>query len=208
MHANLNLLAHLQSSMPWFGSGPMKALLVSAGVVALAEIGDKTQLLAFIMSARYQRPVPIAIGMAVAIAANHALAGVLGAWITTVVSPPVLRWALVLSFIGIAGWTLIPDSQPTPAQRRFGSRLGVFGTTVVAFFLAEMGDKTQVATVVLAARYGSPLPVIAGTVLGMLVVDVPAIVIGSRLAERLPMRLVHGAAAAVFVLLGLLALLF
>jgi putative Ca2+/H+ antiporter (TMEM165/GDT1 family) len=183
----------------------MESFLISTGVVALAEIGDKTQLLAFILAARFKKPLPIILGILVATLLNHGLAGSAGAWITTVVGPEVLRWVLGLSFIGMAIWTLIPDEieeEETHIARRFG----VFGATLVTFFLAEMGDKTQLATVALAAHYATPLLVVIGTTLGMLIADVPAVFIGDRLSGRIPMRLVHGVAAAIFALLGIATL--
>jgi Ca2+/H+ antiporter, TMEM165/GDT1 family len=182
------------------------SLLVSTGVVALAEMGDKTQLLAFLLAARFRKPLPIVVGILCATLLNHGLAGALGAWITTHVNPSVMRWILGLSFLGMAGWTLIPDEIEEDEQR-FANRLGVFGATFVTFFLAEMGDKTQIATVALAAHYGAPLLVIAGTTLGMLIADVPAVFIGEKLATRIPMKLVHSIAAAIFALLGVLTLL-
>ena len=184
----------------------MESLFVSTGVVALAEIGDKTQLLAFILAARFKRPVPIVLGILVATLVNHGLAGALGAWITSVVSPQVMRWVLGLSFIGMAIWTLIPDKIEAE-ETQVAHKLGVFGATLVTFFLAEMGDKTQLATVALAAHYANPLWVIAGTTLGMLIADVPAVFVGNRFAEKIPMRLVHGIAAAIFAVMGVLTLL-
>jgi Ca2+/H+ antiporter, TMEM165/GDT1 family len=184
----------------------MEALLVSIGVVALAEIGDKTQLLAFILAARFKRPLPIVAGILVATLANHGLAGAIGAWITTTISPEILRWVLGLSFIGMAVWTLIPDKieeEETAVAKRFG----VFGATLVTFFLAEMGDKTQIATVALAAHYSTPILVVMGTTLGMLIADVPAVFIGDKLASKIPMKLVHSIAAAIFVALGVATLL-
>ena len=184
----------------------MESLLVSTGVVALAEIGDKTQLLAFILAARFKKPVPIILGILLATIVNHGLAGALGAWITQTVSPEILRWVLGLSFIGMAIWTLIPDKieeEETQVARRFG----VFGATLITFFLAEMGDKTQIATVAMAAHYASPLMVVIGTTMGMLIADVPAVFVGDKLASRIPMKLVHSIAAAIFALLGLATLL-
>ncbi|MEY5100656.1 MAG: hypothetical protein RJA36_3375 [Pseudomonadota bacterium] len=184
----------------------MESLLVSTGVVALAEIGDKTQLLAFLLAARFKKPLPIVAGILLATIVNHGLAGALGAWITSALSPGVLRWVLGLSFLGMAAWTLIPDKieeEETQIARRFG----VFGATLLTFFLAEMGDKTQVATVAMAAHYATPLLVVAGTTLGMLIADVPAVFVGDRLAGRIPMKLVHGIAAGVFALLGVATLL-
>ena len=184
----------------------MESLLVSTGVVALAEIGDKTQLLAFILAARFKKPLPIVLGILAATVVNHALAGALGAWITSAVSPQVLRWVLGLSFLGMAVWTLIPD-EIEEDETRIAGRLGVFGATLVTFFLAEMGDKTQIATVAMAAHYGAPLLVVIGTTAGMLIADVPAVFVGARLAARIPMRLVHAIAAAIFAALGVATLL-
>jgi len=184
----------------------METFLIATGVVALAEIGDKTQLLAFILAARFKKPLPIIAGIFVATLANHALAGALGAWITTALSPVVLRWLLGLSFMAMAVWTLIPD-KIEEEETRVASRLGVFGATLITFFLAEMGDKTQIATVALAARYAEPLWVVAGTTVGMLLANVPAVLIGDKLAGRMPVRLVHAVAAAIFALLGLATLL-
>jgi putative Ca2+/H+ antiporter (TMEM165/GDT1 family) len=184
----------------------MESLLVSTGVVALAEIGDKTQLLAFILAARFKKPVPIILGILVATLVNHGLAGALGAWITAMVSPQILRWILGFSFLGMALWTLIPDKMDEEGPR-IAQRLGIFGATLVTFFLAEMGDKTQIATVALTAHYTAPLMVVMGTTMGMLIADVPAVFVGDRLADRIPMRLVHAVAAAIFALLGGLTLL-
>jgi len=184
----------------------MEALLVSTGVVALAEIGDKTQLLAFILAARFKKPAPIIAGILVATLANHGLAGALGAWITATLSPGVLRWVLGLSFIGMAIWTLVPD-KIEEEETKVAQRLGVFGATLLTFFLAEMGDKTQIATVAMAAHYATPVLVVLGTTLGMLIADVPAVFVGDRLASKIPMRLVHGIAAAIFALLGAATLL-
>jgi len=184
----------------------MESIFVSTGVVALAEMGDKTQLLAFLLAARFKKPVPIILGILVATLFNHGLAGALGAWITMVVSPEILRWVLGLSFIGMAIWTLIPDKieeEEAGVARRFG----VFGATLITFFLAEMGDKTQIATVALAAHYGAPLTVVVGTTLGMLIADVPAVFVGDKLAARISMKLVHTVAAALFALLGAATLL-
>jgi Ca2+/H+ antiporter, TMEM165/GDT1 family len=184
----------------------MESLLVSTGVVALAEIGDKTQLLAFILAARFKKPLPIIAGILCATVVNHGLAGALGAWITANVSAQVLRWVLGASFIGMAIWTLIPD-KIEEEETKVAQRLGVFGATLVTFFLAEMGDKTQIATVALAAHYASPVLVVAGTTLGMLIADVPAVFIGDKLAAKIPMKVVHAVAAAIFALLGVATLL-
>jgi putative Ca2+/H+ antiporter (TMEM165/GDT1 family) len=184
----------------------MESLLVSTGVVALAEIGDKTQLLAFILAARFKKPLPIIAGILVATLVNHGLAGALGAWITTTVSPEILRWVLGLSFIGMAIWTMIPD-EIEEEETKVAKRLGIFGATLITFFLAEMGDKTQIATVAMAAHYAAPLMVVIGTTLGMLIADVPAVFAGDKLAMRIPMKLVHSVAAAIFALLGIATLL-
>ena len=183
---------------------PLEAFLVSTGVVALAEIGDKTQLLAFILAARFRKPVPIIGAILAATLANHELAGAVGAWITSLLGPQTLRIVLGLSFIAMALWTLIPDRLDEGAAKL--PHAGVFATTLVAFFLAEMGDKTQIATVALAARYHAFGAVVAGTTLGMMIANVPAVLIGGRLAHRLPIRLVHAIAAAIFAVLGVIAL--
>ena len=183
----------------------MEAFLVSAGVVALAEVGDKTQLLALVLAARYRRPVPIVLGILLATLANHALAAAAGKWITLTVEPSVLRWILGVSFIAMAAWTLVPDK---PDKKDTGpARLGAFGATLVSFFLVEMGDKTQLATVALAAHYGSFAWVLAGTTLGMLIADAPVVFLGERLLRRVPVRTVHLVAAASFALMGVAALL-
>lgn len=184
----------------------MEALLVSTSVVALAEIGDKTQLLAFILAARFKRPLPIIIGILCATLVNHGLAGALGAWLMASIRPEVLRWVLGLSFMAMAGWTLIPD-KIEEEETQVAHRFGVFGATLITFFLAEMGDKTQIATVAMAAHFGDPLLVVMGTTLGMMLADVPAVFIGDRLAHKIPMRLVHGVAAAVFAIMGIATLL-
>lgn len=184
----------------------MESLFVSTGVVALAEMGDKTQLLAFLLAARFKKPLPIVLGILVATVVNHGLAGALGAWITTAITPDILRWVLGLSFMGMAIWTLVPDKIEED-EAAVAHSFGVFGATLVAFFLAEMGDKTQVATVAMAAHYAAPLLVVIGTTLGMLIADVPAVFVGDKLANRIPMRLVHTIAAAVFALLGVATLL-
>ena len=184
----------------------MESLLVSTGVVALAEIGDKTQLLAFILAARFKKPLPIILGILAATVINHGLAGALGAWITSTISPEVLRWVLGASFIGIAIWTMIPD-KIEEEETQVAQRFGIFGATFITFFLAEMGDKTQIATVAMAAHYTAPLMVVIGTTLGMLIADVPAVFAGDKLANKIPMKLVHSIAAAVFALLGVATLM-
>jgi Ca2+/H+ antiporter, TMEM165/GDT1 family len=184
----------------------MEPFLVSTGVVALAEIGDKTQLLAFLLAARFKKPLPIILGILVATIANHSLAGALGAWITATISPEVLRWVLGLSFIGMAIWTLIPDKIEAE-ETQVAQKFGVFGATLITFFLAEMGDKTQIATVAMAAHYAAPLMVVIGTTLGMMIADVPAVFVGDKLANKIPMKLVHSIAAAIFAMLGIATLL-
>ena len=184
----------------------MEALYISTGVVALAEMGDKTQLLAFILAARFKKPVPIILGILLATIVNHGLAGALGAWITSVISPDTMRWVLGLSFIGMAIWTLIPD-KIEEEETQVAQKLGVFGATLVTFFLAEMGDKTQIATVALAAHYAAPVMVVVGTTLGMLIADVPAVFVGNKFAAKIPMKLVHSIAAGIFAIMGLLTLL-
>lgn len=184
----------------------MQSLLLPTGVVALAEIGDKTQLLAFLLAARFKKPLPIVAGILVATLLNHGLAGALGAWITTALRPELLRWVLGGSFLAMAVWTLIPD-KIEEEESRIARRFGVFGATLVTFFIAEMGDKTQIATVAMAAHYGAPVTVVLGTTLGMLIADVPAVFAGEKLAARIPMRLVHGIAAALFAAMGVATLL-
>lgn len=184
----------------------MEAFLVSTGLVALAEIGDKTQLLAFLLAARFRRPLPICLGILIATVVNHACAGALGAWITTQLSPQVLRWGLGLGFVAMAIWTLIPDKLDEEEEGGGKLKLGVLGTTIVAFFLAEMGDKTQIATVAMAAQFKAFWAVVAGTTLGMMIANVPAVLLGDRIAHKIPVRLVHGVAALIFLLLGLAVL--
>lgn len=183
----------------------MEALLISTGVVALAEIGDKTQLLAFILAAKFRKPWPIILGILLATLVNHGLAGALGAWITSYMGPGILRWILGLSFLAMAAWILVPDKFEESDARL--ARYGAFGTALVAFFFAEMGDKTQIATVALAAQYHDFFSVVAGTTLGMMIANVPAVLLGDKLAHRLPVRLVHILAAILFAGLGLATLL-
>jgi putative Ca2+/H+ antiporter (TMEM165/GDT1 family) len=184
----------------------LEAFLVSTGIVALAEIGDKTQLLALLLAARFKKPWPIVFGILVATVANHALAGALGAWVSTQISAGVLRWILAASFLAMAVWMLVPDKLDDDSDAK-PPRWGVFATTVLMFFLAEMGDKTQIATVAMAAHYAAPLMVVIGTTLGMLIADVPAVFAGDKLAHKIPMKLVHSMAAAIFALLGIATLL-
>lgn len=183
----------------------MEAFFVSTGIVALAEMGDKTQLLSLVLAARFRKPAPIILGILVATLANHAAAGALGTWITHVIGADVLRWILGLSFIAMGVWTLIPDKLADEPSGN--SRLGVFGTTVITFFLAEMGDKTQVATIALAARYAVFLPVVAGTTVGMLLANAPVVIFGEWLTQRIPMRTVHIVVAIFLVGMGVLSLL-
>lgn len=182
----------------------MDAFLVSTGIVALAEIGDKTQLLAFLLAARFRRPLPIVAGIFVATIANHAFAAAVGALVSRLLGPDVMRWVLGIAFLGMAAWIMVPDEMDEDEARL--ARFGVFLTTVLAFFVAEMGDKTQVATVALAARYASAVAVVAGTTLGMMLANVPAVYFGDRIAGRVPLKLVHGLAALIFAVLGVATL--
>lgn len=184
----------------------LEAFLVSTGVVALGEIGDKTQLLALLLAARFHRPLPIIAGIFVATLLNHAGAGALGAWITRLVDPAVMRWALGLSFLAVAAWMLVPDKVNEDADHRLG-RFGVFGVTTVAFFLTEMGDKTQIATVMLAARYDALGMVVMGTTLGMLLANVPAVLLGDKAVKFVPIVWVHRIAALIFASIGVAVLL-
>jgi len=183
-----------------------EAMMVSTGVVTLAEMGDKTQLLAFLLAARFKKPIPIIAGIFIATILNHGLAGLLGTWITTLVSPELLRWILGISFLGMAVWTLIPDKIDEDEQPKVAES-GVFIATLVAFFLAEIGDKTQIATVALAASYSAPITVVMGTTLGMMLADVPAVFLGNKFAQKLPLKLIHTIAAAIFAILGILILI-
>jgi Ca2+/H+ antiporter, TMEM165/GDT1 family len=182
----------------------MEAFLVSTGVAALAEIGDKSQLLVLALAARYRRPMPIILAILAATILNHTAAGAAGVWLASTVNPVFMRWILALSFIGIAIWTLIPDRsrEPVPHTPRFG----VFGTTLGAFFLLEMGDKTQFAAIALSAKYGSLLAVVAGTTVGILLADVPVVLLSSAAAGQLPLKSVNRVAAAMFLVLGVMAL--
>ncbi|MFC5523354.1 TMEM165/GDT1 family protein [Polaromonas jejuensis] len=182
----------------------MEAFLISTGIVALAEMGDKTQLLALVLAARFRKPWPIVLGIFAATIINHTIAGAIGAWVTTQLGPDVLRWVLGISFIAMAGWMLIPDKLDDEESDK-GPRFGVFGTTVALFFLAEMGDKTQIATVMLAAQY-NPYWVVAGTTLGMMLADAPVVWLGERMIRLVPIRMVHLISALIFLVLGLLAL--
>ena len=184
----------------------MQAFLISTGIVALAEMGDKTQLLALLLAARFKKPWPIVLGIFVATILNHAMAGALGAWVTTQISPQTLRYILGASFIAMAVWMLVPDKLDEEVDRK-NPRFGVFGTTVVLFFLAEMGDKTQIATVMLAARFDAYIAVVAGTTLGMMLANAPVVWLGERMTRLVPLRVVHLVSAVIFLGLGLWALL-
>lgn len=183
----------------------MEAFLVSTAVVALGEMGDKTQLLALLLAARFKRPVPIILGILTATVVNHALAGLVGSWLAQQLGPDIMRWVIGGGFIAMAGWVLVPDKADDSSVSAT-SRFGIYGTTVVAFFLAEMGDKTQIATAALAARFDSFVAVVAGTTLGMLLADVPAVFLGDTVARRVPLRMVRAVAAVIFLALGLLTL--
>jgi len=184
----------------------MQAFLLSTGIVALAEMGDKTQLLALVLAARFKKPWPIVWGILVATVLNHAMAGALGAWVSTQISPQTLRYILGASFIAMAVWMLVPDKLDDAADSK-KPRFGVFGTTAVLFFLAEMGDKTQIATVMLAARFDAYIAVVAGTTLGMMLANAPVVWLGERMTRLVPLRVVHGVSAVIFLGLGLWALL-
>jgi len=181
-----------------------EALLVSTGIVAIAEIGDKTQLLSLVLAARFRRPLPILLGILVATLLNHGLAGALGAWIRTLLAPEALRWILALSFFAMAAWALRPDKADEGPS--LGERYGVFAVTLVAFFLVEIGDKTQVATIALAARYDALAAVVLGTTAGMLLANAPVVLLADRVAAKIPYRLIRFLAAALFALTGILAL--
>jgi putative Ca2+/H+ antiporter (TMEM165/GDT1 family) len=182
----------------------MQAFLVTTGIVALAEMGDKTQLLSLLLAARFRRPIPIIAGILAATLANHAGAGALGAWLSAVIGIRILAWILAVSFLAMALWTLIPDKADEAPEG--SGRMGIFWTTTVAFFLAEMGDKTQLATVALAARYHAFLPIVAGSTLGMLLANVPVVYLGERVSRALPLQWIRMTAAAIFAVLGIVAL--
>lgn len=184
----------------------MEAFLVSTGIVGLAEMGDKTQLLALVLAAKFRKPWPIVLGILVATIANHAMAGAVGAWVTTFIGPQTLRWILGISFLAMAAWMLIPDKLDEDDSASKPLRFGVFGTTVFVFFLAEMGDKTQIATVMLAARYDAYVWVVAGTTLGMMLANAPVVWLGDRITRLVPIRVVHGVSAVIFLVLGLVAI--
>ena len=185
----------------------MEALLVSIGIVALAEIGDKTQLLTLVLAARYRKPWPIVAGIFVATLVNHGIAGAVGAWLTRTIGPEAMRWILGVSFIAMAAWMLVPDKldEDDSATKQRG---GVFLTTTILFFFVEIGDKTQIATVALAARFDSLMAVVMGTTIGMILANAPVAFFGEALAKRLPVRAVHVVAAIVFAVLGAGVLVF
>ena len=183
----------------------MEAFLISTGIVALAEIGDKTQLLAFILAAKFKKPVPIILGILAATLVNHGFAGALGEWITSLVSPQIMRWILGGSFIAMALWILVPDQFDEDDAKL--AKYGVFVTTLIAFFLAEMGDKTQIATIGLAAKYNNLIAVVAGTTFGMMIANVPAVIFGEKIANNIQPKIVHRIAAVIFFVLGVATLL-
>ena len=183
----------------------MDAFLVSTGLVTLAEIGDRTQLLAFLLAARFRRPAPIILAILLATLANHGVAGLIGSWLNALLEPQALRWVLGVSFIAMAVWVLIPDSLEDTKTKT--TSFGVFGTTFITFFLAEIGDKTQIATVALAAQYEALVWVVLGTTLGMMIANIPAVYVGDKLADRLPVRAIHIVAAIIFAALGIATLL-
>ena len=185
----------------------MYEFLISTAIVALAEMGDKTQLLALLLAARFRKPVPILIAILLATIINHGVSAVIGQWITTVLSPEILLWIVSIGFIAMAAWMLVPDQLDDESENiNKWQKYGVFGATFVLFFLAEIGDKTQIATVALAARFGSIFWVTAGTTLGMMLANAPAVFIGNKLADKLPISLFHKIGAAMFFLLGVGAL--
>ena len=200
-----SMRARINTVRPIHNRTHMDAFFVSTAVVALAEMGDKTQLLALILAARFRKPWPIVLGILAATVVNHALAGAVGAWITQFMGPTAMRWILGISFIAMAAWMLIPDKMDDEGIAEH-SRWGVFGTTLVAFFLAEMGDKTQIATVMLAAQYQAFFWVVLGTTVGMMLANAPVVWLGDKLVKRVPIRMVHTVSAAIFFVLGLLAL--
>ena len=181
-----------------------QAFIVSTSVVALAEMGDKTQLLSLILAARYRKPMPIVLGILVATLLNHAMAGALGAWLSSLMRPEVLNWVMAAAFIAMGLWILVPDKLDEDDVAVPKQQMGVFFATVVAFFLAEMGDKTQFATIALAAQYSDVLSVVLGTTLGMMMANAPAVYLGNRFAQRLPTKIIHIIAAIIFIAIGVL----
>ncbi len=183
----------------------MEAFLISTGLVALAEMGDKTQLLALVLATRLKKPLPICLGIFVATLINHACAAAVGQWLTLHLGEQALRWILGISFLAMAAWMMIPDKLDEDDEPKV-QRFGVFLTTTIAFFIVEMGDKTQIATVALAARFSDLVSVVIGTTLGMMLANAPVVYFGERITRLVPLKWVHGACAAIFVLLGLFAL--
>lgn len=183
----------------------MEAFLVSTGIVALAEIGDKTQLLALLLAARFKKPVPIIFGILIATLLNHGFAATFGAWIASIVSPEIMRLALGIGFLIMAIWMLIPDK--LTELKTNANQYGVFGATLATFFLAEIGDKTQIATVALSIKYHSVIAVVIGTTLGMMIANVPAVILADRITNKIPARVVHSIAALIFTTLGVAALI-
>jgi putative Ca2+/H+ antiporter (TMEM165/GDT1 family) len=181
----------------------MEALLLSTSVVALAEMGDKTQLLSFVLAAKLKHRMAIIIGIFFATLANHFFAGSVGAWLASLISPQTLKWVVAISFFAFGIWALRPDKLDDNQSLRGTS---VFVTTLIAFFIVEMGDKTQLATIALAARYDSLTSVVMGTTLGMMIANVPAVWVGEKLTHRINMKVMHWIAAALFIVLGILAL--
>jgi putative Ca2+/H+ antiporter (TMEM165/GDT1 family) len=188
------------------GDNMLNSFLVSASVVGLAEIGDKTQLLSLLLAAKFRRPIPIMLGVLAATVVNHAGAGGIGTLLAHVLNPQILNWAIVASFALMAIWIVIPDKVDEDGIRETARRTSVFLTTVVTFFIAEMGDKTQIATIALAAQFQDFFGVVSGTTVGMMAANIPAIYLGSRFADRLPAKAVHTVAAGIFAVLGILAL--
>jgi putative Ca2+/H+ antiporter (TMEM165/GDT1 family) len=183
----------------------MEAFTISTAAVAVGELGDKTQLLALILATRLRRPLPIIAGIFVATLVNHLIACVVGEWAGTLISPPILRWVLGISFLAVAAWALIPDKMDDAVQTR--GTYGIFALTVVTFFLAEMGDKTQIVALALAAKYDDLVPVVAGTTLGMMIVNVPTVLFAERATKWIPVKVVRIVAAAIYAVLGVLTLL-
>ena len=181
-----------------------QAFIVSTSVVALAVMGDKTQLLSLILAARYRKPLPIVFGILVATLLNHAMAGALGAWLSSLMRPEVLNWVMAAAFIAMGLWILVPDKLDEDDVAVPKQQMGVFFATVVAFFLAEMGDKTQFATIALAAQYSDVFSVVLGTTLGMMMANAPAVYLGNRFAQRLPTKIIHMIAAIIFIAIGVL----
>ena len=181
-----------------------QAFIVSTSVVALAEMGDKTQLLSLILAARYRKPMPIVLGILVATLLNHAIAGALGAWLSSLMRPEVLNWVMAAACSAMGLWILVPDKLDEDDVSVPKQQMGVFFSTVVAFFLSEMGDKTQFATIALAAQYSDVLSVVLGTTLGMMMANAPAVYLGNRFAQRLPTKIIHMIAAIIFIAIGVL----